>query len=206
MCRRFTVRSKPETVAKQFDAKLVDKFASEAIFSPQDFVPIVVESRKNSERELRSARFGIIPSFAMDPSVGKKMYNARSETVDMKPSFRPAFEARRCIIPATGFFEWHLHNKEPHIVKPAKGKLFAFAGLWDRWRDPINDDVIVSCCIVTTDAAGPLSEIHQRMPAILDKAAQDAWLNAKSQPEDLKTLLKPTTEVEIEYSDEVMAA
>lgn len=206
MCRRFTLRSKPEAVAKQFDAKLVDKYDTNKIFSPQDLIPIVIESRKEAQRELRTARFGIIPSFAMDPAVGKKMYNCRSETIDIKPSFRPAFEARRCLIPATGFFEWHLHNKEPHIVTPTKGKLLAFAGIWDRWRDPMNNDVVVSCSIATTDATGPLADIHQRMPVILDQAAQDAWLSAKTSPDNLKALLKPFAEIKIEYSNEVMAA
>lgn len=206
MCRRFIVRSKPEAVAKQFNAKLVDKFDTDKVFSPQDLVPIVVESRKNAERELRTARFGIIPSFAMDPSVGKKMYNCRSETIDIKPSFRAAFEARRCLIPATAFYEWHLHNKEPHIVTPAKEKIFAFAGIWDRWRDPINGDVIVSCSVATTDAAGPLSEIHQRMPVILDAKAQDIWLSEKSKADDLKALLKPHNAIQIAYSDEAMVA
>ena len=206
MCRRFTVNAKPEAVAKQFDANIADKFETGKVFAPQDFVPMITESRKNQERELKNARFGIIPSFAMDPSVGKKMYNCRSETIDIKPSFRPAFEARRCLIPATSFFEWHLHNKEPHAITPEKGKIFAFAGIWDRWRDPVTDEVIVSCSIVTTDAAGPLSEIHQRMPAILDKKAQDAWLDAKTKSSDLKKLLKPYSAINIEYSDAAMVA
>ena len=206
MCRRFTLRSKPETVAKQFRATVAESFDADTIFSPQDLVPIITESHNASERTLRTARFGIIPSFAMDPAVGKKMYNCRSETIDIKPSFRPAFEARRCLIPATGFFEWHLHNKEPHIITPAKGKIIAFAGIWDRWRDPVTDDVIVSCSIATTDASGPLAEIHQRMPVILDKNAQDAWLHAKTHTDDLKTLLKPNSDIKIEHSDEVMAA
>lgn len=206
MCRRFTTRSKPENVAKQFDAKLVDKYPPEAIFSPTDLVPMIVQPRNQAQRELRTARFGIIPSFAMDPAVGKKMYNCRSETIDIKPSFRPAFEARRAIIPATGFFEWHLHNKEPHLITPEKSKFFAFAAIWDRWRDPVSDEVVVSCSIVTTEAAGPLASIHQRMPVILSDDAQDAWLNTKTTPEALKALLKPSAAIRIEYSDEVMVA
>jgi putative SOS response-associated peptidase YedK len=206
MCRRFTVTSKPEAVAKHFDATLVEKFQSDKIYAPLDFVPMIVESRKSKERELRVARFGIIPSFAIDPSVGKKLYNCRAETVNMKPSFRASFEARRCLIPANAFYEWHLHNKEPHEVTAAKGGLMAFAGIWDRWRDPMNDDVVVSLTIITTDAAGDLATIHQRMPAILDKDAQAAWLDPKAKEADLMALLKPYAKINIALSSEVMAA
>lgn len=206
MSRRFIVRSKPEAVAKQFNATITGDFISGKVFAPRDIVPIIVDSRKTKTRELQAAHFGLVPSFAMDPAVGKKLYSCRAETIDIKPSFRPAFEARRCLIPASAFYEWHLHNKEPFEVTPAKGKLMALAGLWDRWRDPVTDEVIVSCCIITTEAAGPLAEIEQRMPVILDEKAQEAWLNAKSKPEELKALLKPYAAIEIAASEAVMAA
>lgn len=206
MCRRFAVTTKPEAVAKHFDAKLVDKFQTDKIYAPLDLVPMIVESRKNKERELRVARFGLIPSFAIDPSVGKKLYNCRSETLDMKPSFRASFEARRCLIPANAFYEWHLHNKEPHEVTAQKGGMMAFAGIWDRWRDPLNDDVVVSLSIITTEAAGDLATIHQRMPVILDKDAQAKWLDTKVKESELKSLLKPYAKLNIALSDEVMAA
>lgn len=206
MCRRFVVTSKPEAVAKFFDAKLVDKFETDKIYAPLDQVPMIVESRKNKERELRVARFGIIPSFAIDPAVGKKLYNCRAETVDMKPSFRASFEARRCLIPANTFYEWHLHNKEPHQVTAAKGGLMAFAGIWDRWRDPLNDDIVVSLSIITTESAGELATIHQRMPVILEKEAQAKWLDPKAKESELKQLLKPNSKISITLSDKVMAA
>lgn len=206
MSRRFIADAKLEKLAKHFAATVLEPCNTGKIYAPGDMVPMVVRSKKTSKNELKSARFGIIPSFAIDPRVGRKLYNCRAETVDIKPSFRASFEARRCLVPATGFYEWHLHNKEPHLVVDKENDIMAFAGVWDRWRDDVTGDVVTSLSIITTDAAGDLSEIHQRMPVILDKKAQDAWLDSKADPEKLKALLKPYAKVKIEVSDAVMVA
>ncbi len=206
MCRRFVLDAKPNAVAKAFDASLEEPFAIDHIFRPGDMVPTLVHSRKTNVRELRTARFGLIPSFALDPSVGVKLYNCRSETVDLKPSFKASFDARRCIIPATSFYEWHLHNKEPYAVTPSKVDIFAFAGIWDRWRNESTGEVVVSCSILTTDAAGALAEVHQRMPVVLDGDAIDLWLDPKSKALELKSLFRPYTKLVITQDSSVMAA
>lgn len=206
MCRRFVVNAKPQAVAKAFDATLEESFAAGRIFRPNDMVPTVIHSRKSNKRELRTALFGIIPSFAIDPSVGAKLYNCRSETVDIKPSFKASFDARRCVIPATAFYEWHLHNKVPYAVTPSKVDLFAFAGIWDRWRDEATGKVVVSCAILTTDSAGELAEVHQRMPVVLDGDGIDMWLNPKSKTQDLKMLFRAYNKLDITEDDTVMAA
>ena len=126
--------------------------------------------------------------------------------MDIKPSFRASFEARRCLVPASGFYEWHLHNKEPYYVADQQNDVMAMAGIWDRWRNPVTDEVTTSLSIITTNAAGPLSTIHQRMPVILDAKSQAAWLDNDAEPEKLKALLKPYAKMTIELSDAVMAA
>ncbi len=206
MCRRFVVNAKPQAVAKAFGATLEESFTPGQVFRPNDMVPTIVHSRKSGERELRTAKFGLIPSFAIDPSVGAKLYNCRSETVDIKPSFKASFEARRCVIPATAFYEWHLHNKVPFAVTPSKVDLFAFAGIWDRWRDEATGKVVVSCSVLTTDSAGSLAEIHQRMPVVLDGDAIDLWLDPKGKASDLKSLFRAYTKIQITEDDSVMAA
>jgi putative SOS response-associated peptidase YedK len=123
-------------------------------------------------------KWGLVPSWAKDPAVGASMINARSETASTKPAFRDALKSRRCLIPADGFYEWMRTGKakQPYCFEINEGQLFAFAGLWDRWKDP-SGQWIKTCSILTTMPNAVTSAVHDRMPVILDPDGYDLWLD-----------------------------
>jgi putative SOS response-associated peptidase YedK len=147
------------------------------------------------------ARWGLVPPWASDLSIGYRLLNARAETVADKPAFRAAFRARRCLIPATGFYEWQKLGKlkQPYHIRLKGREPFAFAGLWERWQEP-GGDPIDSCAIITTEANEPMRPLHARIPVILDPDSYDDWLDPRSRDiEALRALLVP-------YPDEGMTA
>jgi putative SOS response-associated peptidase YedK len=140
-------------------------------------------------------RWGLIPSWADDPKIGSRMINARGETVADKPSFRKAFRARRCLIPADGFYEWKKEGskKQPYHVHRADYGLFAFAGLWERWK-PKGEGAaaIESCTIITTEASEHMRVLHERMPVIIAPRDYDLWLDTpEGEAERLQMLVRP---------------
>ncbi len=206
MCGRFALITPPVRLARYFQAVLDDTVEPDRSPSynvaPTD--PIVgVTVRVNSEtgeltRLLRPYRWGLIPSWAKDPSSGSRLFNARSESVATKASFRTAFKSHRIIIPADGFFEWRTINKgskQPHYFTRADGAPMAFAGLSEWWRDRRTPDAppIRSCTIITSPAGPDMDGIHDRMPAILDPATFDVWLDpANDDTSELLALLRGT--------------
>jgi putative SOS response-associated peptidase YedK len=146
-------------------------------------------------------RWGLVPHWADDLSIGSRMINARGETVASKPAFRSALKHRRCLIPADGFYEWKKigAGKQPHLIRFADGRAFAFAGLWERWLSRDGGAPVDSCTIITTTPNGLLRELHDRMPVILPPAAFEEWLR----PEPLAAprldeLLRPHPDSEME--------
>jgi len=139
-------------------------------------------------------RWGLIPSWSKDPSSAAKMINARSETAGTKPAFRDALKSRRCLIPADGFYEWKrdANAKQPFCFEVNQGQLFAFAGLWDRWKDP-SGNWIKTCSILTTTPNAVTSAVHDRMPVILDPDSYDLWLDPGMQNmAEVTNLLNPS--------------
>jgi putative SOS response-associated peptidase YedK len=128
-------------------------------------------------------RWGLVPHWAKDLSVGARMINARAETVTSKPAFARPLERRRCLLPADGFYEWHKvpgrKTKQPYFVQRADEEPVAFAGLWERWSDPDDPDAvpIFSCCLLTTTPNAEMARIHDRMPVLLPPSAWDLWLD-----------------------------
>ena len=146
-----------------------------------------------SERRGSYMRWGLIPSWAKSASVGTRMINARAETVAEMPSFRTALQRRRCLVLADGFYEWQGKgsSRRPMRITMASGEPFAFAGLWDAWRDP-KGEVVRSCAIITTSANESLSPIHDRMPVILPRELESLWLDHDIQdPAALDGILRP---------------
>ena len=150
-----------------------------------------------SGRRLSMLRWGLVPAWAKEPNIGYKMINARSETAHQKPSFRAAFKARRCLIPADGFYEWQRvgkSKKQPWLIGMKAGGVFALAGLWERWTVPEGlsltgslaelapGDDLETCTILTAEANATLAPVHHRMPAILPHAAFDPWLGGEAVP------------------------
>ena len=142
---------------------------------------------ETNARRLVAARWGLVPSWAREASVGAKMFNARSETVDTKPAFRSAFVKRRCLVPANGYYEWQVgpNGKRPHFIYPADGLPAAFAGLWETW----GEDRLLTFTILTTEAQGDLSKIHDRQPIMLAPDARDAWIDPATTPDELRAVL-----------------
>ena len=143
-------------------------------------------------RHLVSLRWGLIPSWAKDPAIGARMINARAETLAEKPAFRSAFRKRRCLVAADGFYEWQTRSggpKQPYRIARPDGGPFAFAGLWERWRNPTEGRDVESCTIVTTAANATLSPIHHRMPVILAPESYDLWLDPEAEQDRVRGLL-----------------
>lgn len=149
--------------------------------------------RRQRVRRLSTMRWGLIPSWSKDPSVGFKTINARSETIATTASFREPFRSQRCLIPADGFYEWKHEDeaKQPYCFEVEDGQLFAFAGLWDRWKNP-QGELIESCTIITTTPNPLLADVHDRMPVILSQENYDVWLDpAYRDVSGLSQMLKP---------------
>jgi putative SOS response-associated peptidase YedK len=192
MCGRFTLRAAPEQVAEHFDLPEAPALAPRYNIAPTQPVAAVRENPDSGKRELTFFNWGLIPSWADDPSIGSRMINARGETAADKPSFRAAFKYRRCIVPADGFYEWQKRNggKQPHLIGLADGGIFGFAGLWEHWER--DGSVIESCTLLTTEPNDLLSSIHNRMPVILQPEDYAEWLAPDIQQADsLRHLLRP---------------
>ncbi len=154
----------------------------------------------DGEKKAQMFRWGLIPSWAKDPKIGYRMINARSETLAEKPSFRNAYRKQRCLVPASGFYEWKKEGKAkaPFYIRMKSTKPFAFAGLWERWQNPARE-TIFSFAIITTAANKLLDPIHQRMPAILQPKDYEFWLDSNNQADvELKKLLLPFPSDEME--------
>jgi len=123
-------------------------------------------------------RWGLVPFWAKDPSIGNRMINARAETVAEKPSYRAAYRHRRCLVLADGFYEWHTEGgvKRPHYISATDGQPFAFAALWENWQSKVSDESIQSTTIITTEANEFMSALHHRMPVVLRSETADRWL------------------------------
>src|SRR5580765_1871181 len=135
--------------------------------------------------------WGLVPRWADDPAIGNRMINARAETADTKPAFRDAFNRRRCLLVADGFYEWKTEpdGKQPYFIHMRDDAPFAIAGLWEKWKH--EDQSLESCTLLTTSPNTVVKPIHDRMPVILSKGDYDAWLDPKTDPDAIKKLLKP---------------
>jgi putative SOS response-associated peptidase YedK len=192
MCGRFTL-TQPASIAARFE---LDNFAPtesefyEPRFNVAPTQRIVVIPTLDGQRVARRMRWGLVPSWARDVRIGASLINARAEGIASKPAFRGAFSSRRCLIPADGFYEWQSgpRGKQPYRVTLADGSMFAFAGLWERWRNPATDEWIESCCIVTCEPNELTSKFHDRMPVIVATEDYDTWLTGT--PDQASPLLK----------------
>ena len=177
MCGRFAFYSPSEAAAALFGVDGAQPVEPRYNIAPTQYVAAVRDG-ENDERELVMLRWGLIPFWAKDPSIGNRMINARAETVAEKPSFRNAYKHRRCVVLADGFYEWHRDGdvKTPYFISRADGEPFGLAALWEKWKDKENDDTIQSTTLITTDANTFMQPLHHRMPMIVDPGGADRWL------------------------------
>ncbi|WP_329255677.1 SOS response-associated peptidase [Actinoallomurus sp. NBC_01490] len=162
------------------------------------------EERARSEdvRELHVARWGLVPFWAKDVSIGARLINARVETAHEKPAFRRAFALHRCVVPADGYYEWQATDggKQPHFIRPADGGILAMAGLYAVWRSPdAAGGRLLTCTILTTEATDDVGRIHDRMPMLVEPERFGAWLDpALTDPDEVRSLLVPAAEGRLE--------
>lgn len=235
MCGRYTVTVDPETLYGEFacveDEEHTDlvggrygQYGGDIVrprynIAPTDQVPVVLErandgDRSRPVRRLEAMRWGLVPSWAKDLSVGNRMFNARVEGLtgdEAKPAFRTAVERRRCLLPASGYYEWRkldaggsrgsgdgrnrsaggkTQRKQAYYITPSDGSMLAFAGLWEFWRSPQGEPVR-SATVITVPAAGAMTQIHDRMPLVLPREAWDAWLDLRAGAATVQRWLQP---------------
>ena len=179
MCGRYRLSRRKQIIEEHFDAVSGDEdWNPRYNIAPTQPVPVIRQSPKEPIRELSLMRWGLIPSWAKDASGAARMINARSETASAKPAFRDPLKLRRCLIPADAFYEWQrtAKSRQPYCFEVNDGKLFAFAGLWDRWKDA-GGNWVKTCSILTTTPNAVTSVVHDRMPVILDPDIYDLWLD-----------------------------
>ncbi len=194
MCGRYKLSRRKQVVEEYFDCVSDEPDWSPRFnIAPTQPIPVIRQYPTEPVRELSLMRWGLIPSWSKDSSGAARMINARSETASTKPAFRDSMKSRRCLIPADGFYEWSRTGKfkQPYCFEVDKGELFAFAGLWDRWKIP-DGSWVKTCSILTTTPNAVTSAVHDRMPVILDPDGYELWLDPGMRNVDAASeLLKP---------------
>ncbi len=222
MCGRYASSRGPDDLVAEFGVERVavdERLAPNYNVAPTDDVYAVLERIDKAnpdvepQRQLRVVRWGLVPSWAKDPKIGSRLINARVETLDEKPAFKKAFAARRCLLPADGYYEWYDgasaelgsaevprgsrgRRKQPFFIHDQGGGILAMAGLYEFWRDPRApkdaDPWLWSCTVITTDATDDVGRIHDRTPMLIDAAHWDEWLDPRlHDPSRVRDLLVP---------------
>src|SRR3954451_19492613 len=210
MCGRYLLHADRQLIERAFGIRWTDEWPETPRDLPLRFniapsqsvaivrnrpgreLTIIRRTDGSAGRELVSVRWGLIPAWAKDRSIGNRMINARAEGVSDKPSFRAAFRSRRCIVPASGFYEWQRQGrgpKQPYLIQRKDGAPLGFAGLWERWHDRASSEAVETCTIITCAPNELLAELHDRMPVILDPEDYDRWLDP--QAPGAEKLLRP---------------
>ena len=198
MCGRFSIFADPERLAERFDAGLPPEgLRPRYNAAPTQSLPVLLNEE---DRVIQLLRWGLVPFWAKDPSIGSQMINARAETLAEKPAFRNALKKRRCLVLADGFYEWQktLTGKAPMRITLASGEPFAFAGLWENWDLP-EGDKLRTFTIITTSPNELVAPIHNRMPVILRPEHEPLWLDNDAEPSAWLDVLRP-------YPSELMKA
>lgn len=179
MCGRFTLTASPEQLAQIFALPTEPMTVARYNIAPTQPVGVVRLNPQDKSREWALLLWGLVPSWAKDPGIGNQLINARSETVTEKPSFRTAFKRRRCLVPASGFYEWQRQEKrkQPYYITLREGNPFAIAGLWEHWEGG-DGSVLETCTLLTTEANELVEPLHNRMPVILHPDDYGAWLGS----------------------------
>ncbi len=181
MCSRYFLDADGNIIAYTFHVPVHDRVRKRFNIAPTQEAPVVRVGAEGT-REVALLRWGLVPSWAKELKVGTRMINARGESVAEKPAFRAAVKQRRCIVPATGFFEWQGEpgHKQPFAITVPDRPVFAFAGLWESWQ-PAEGGAVETFTIVTTEANGAITRIHDRMPVILPADAVETWLTGPAE-------------------------
>jgi putative SOS response-associated peptidase YedK len=202
VCGRFTSTPEAAQLAERFTVEIPEAYRPRYNAAPAQSVLAVIAEPETGARRAALMRWGLVPHWAKEPSIGYKLINARAETVRDKPAYRSLLAKRRCLLPADGFYEWRVGadgKKEPVRFTLADGELFAFAGLWTHWIDRESGELLESCTVLTTRPNALVASVHDRMPVILPREAEERWLAAELDPRAACELLVP-------YPAELMVA
>ena len=185
MCGRFAFYSPAEAIVHLFGVSEVPAMVPRYNLAPTQFVATIRQLPEDAPK-VAMLRWGLIPSWARDATIGNRLINARGETVHSKPSFRHAFRKQRCLVLADGYFEWRTEDggKQPYFIQMKSGKPFAMAGLWEAWDDGVSEGLLHTCTIVTTEPHEALEHLHARMPVIVPAHRQSDWLDPANQDTD----------------------
>ena len=192
MCGRYTLAASAEELVEAFDVpSLMFELEPRYNIAPSQMAPVVAVDRQGRRAGLLT--WGLVPGWVAEPGAG--IVNARSESVADKPSFREAFERRRCLVPADGFYEWRKEGgaRIPHWIHPRDGGLIAFAGIWERWSRA-GAESRHTFAILTTDASADVAALHDRMPVVVAPDDRALWLDRSAAPVQLRHLLRPAPE------------
>jgi putative SOS response-associated peptidase YedK len=194
MCGRFGQTASSAELAAAFEAAWACPEPTDLPrfnVAPTQHAPVLLLSE--GARTLDMFRWGLIPSWAKDPSIGNKLINARAEGVADKPSYRAAFQRRRCLVPVSGFYEWQktAGARVPHWIHPADGMPMTLAGLWEFWRPSRDVEPVLSFTILTTAPSADVAGLHDRMPVVVAPEDRDRWLDAETPPAEAEALLRP---------------
>jgi putative SOS response-associated peptidase YedK len=193
MCGRFNLSTDPADVARHFELDATPNLFARYNIAPTQPVAVIRRQEAARPRTCEAVMWGLIPFWAKDPSIASRLINARSETAAEKPAYRAAMKYRRCIVPATGFYEWQKtgREKQPYFIHLKESAVMAMAGLWEMWQSPDGSE-IETCTILTTDANELLRSIHQRMPVLLQPDDYEAWLDPDQRdPREVAHLMRP---------------
>jgi len=201
VCGRYTITADINRIRERFLCPTVEfDFYPRYNVAPTQIVPVIINN--GSRNELRLMRWGLVPYWAKEMSIGNKLINARIETVSEKPAFKAAVRKRRCIVPADGYFEWQKVEKakRPMRIVLKSREIFGFAGIWDTWENSEGDD-LQSFSILTTEPVEAVGNIHNRMPVILNREFEQYWLNGAKvgihdEIETFLSLIRPVDEIE----------
>jgi putative SOS response-associated peptidase YedK len=192
MCARLTLHTSPEELAMIFDFTIIPDLIARYNAAPSQPLAVIGLKSDDSTRNLVFMKWGLVPNWASDPNDGPKPINARSEGITTNPAFRDSIRQRRCIIPANGFYEWQTigKNKIPHYFTHRDATPFAFAGIWDSWKQD-DGTPLFTCSIVTTTSNETVRPLHDRMPVILPREVWQTWLKRKTALDDALALCLP---------------
>jgi putative SOS response-associated peptidase YedK len=192
MCGRFSITKEAEDIAARFDAQLALAFKKVFNGAPGQNLPVLANAEPHV---INLYRWGLVPFWAKNLSIGNRMINARAETITEKPAFRNLIKGKRCLVISDGFYEWKktAELKQPYRITLKEEELYSYAGLWDIWKAP-DESIINSFTIITTGANKLIGQIHDRMPVILHKEDENKWLNKDEDINKIVSLLKPFPE------------
>jgi putative SOS response-associated peptidase YedK len=196
MCGRYALQSTPAELVTRFGLDECTDFGPRFNIPPGTDIPVIRQSPEG-RRVLHLLRWGLVPHWSKDPAIGAKLNNARGESVAEKPSFRDAFRRRRCLIPASGFYEWKSEGKvkQPYYISLKSGEPMAMGGLWESWKAS-DGSILRTVCVVTTSPNSVMATIHDRMPVIIASDQWQTWLSGRS--EEVAGMVAPYREEELQ--------